>query len=201
VLGGGLGERYASSSTGALTRSSTRPLVDDVGNGAAVRAGAQQNVRTRARCNEEALRVRHRCGCRRAAATAIARSIVFSNPNLLDCSLSHLAGWLWSQQQVSQVYYNVAKAEVQKPPPITSIHEPGDKATTTALTMASQGGVRNGLIGARALLSGQQRRQGVGVLRATCQILPLPISRYRFKFQSNLVWDSIRSISNFCFQF
>jgi hypothetical protein len=34
-----------------------------------------------------------------------------------------------------------------------------------------------------------------------CQILPLPISRYRFKFQSNLVWDSIKSISNFCFQF
>jgi hypothetical protein len=27
------------------------------------------------------------------------------------------------------------------------------------------------------------------------------ISRYRFKFQSNLVWDSIKSISNFCFQF
>jgi hypothetical protein len=26
-------------------------------------------------------------------------------------------------------------------------------------------------------------------------------SRYRFKFQSNLVWDSIKSISNFCFQF
>jgi hypothetical protein len=25
--------------------------------------------------------------------------------------------------------------------------------------------------------------------------------RYRFKFQSNLVWDSIKSISNFCFQF
>jgi hypothetical protein len=34
-----------------------------------------------------------------------------------------------------------------------------------------------------------------------CQILPLPFSRYRFKFQSNLVWDSIKSISNFCFQF
>jgi hypothetical protein len=34
-----------------------------------------------------------------------------------------------------------------------------------------------------------------------CQIFPLPISRYRFKFQSNLVWDSIKSISNFCFQF
>jgi hypothetical protein len=34
-----------------------------------------------------------------------------------------------------------------------------------------------------------------------CQILPLPISRYRFKFQSNLVWDSIKSMSNFCFQF
>jgi hypothetical protein len=34
-----------------------------------------------------------------------------------------------------------------------------------------------------------------------CQILPLPISRYRSKFQSNLVWDSIKSISNFCFQF
>ena len=34
-----------------------------------------------------------------------------------------------------------------------------------------------------------------------CQILPLPISRYRFKFQSNFVWDSIKSISNFCFQF
>jgi hypothetical protein len=26
----------------------------------------------------------------------------------------------------------------------------------------------------------------------SCQILPLPISRYRFKFQSNLVWDSIK---------
>jgi hypothetical protein len=26
-----------------------------------------------------------------------------------------------------------------------------------------------------------------------CQILPLPICRYRFKFQSNLVWDSIKS--------
>jgi hypothetical protein len=25
--------------------------------------------------------------------------------------------------------------------------------------------------------------------------------RYRFKFQSNLVWDSIKPISNFCFQF
>jgi hypothetical protein len=25
--------------------------------------------------------------------------------------------------------------------------------------------------------------------------------RYRFEFQSNLVWDSIKSISNFCFQF
>jgi hypothetical protein len=35
----------------------------------------------------------------------------------------------------------------------------------------------------------------------TCQILPLPICRYRFKFQSNLFWDSIKSISNFCFQF
>jgi hypothetical protein len=34
-----------------------------------------------------------------------------------------------------------------------------------------------------------------------CQILPLPISRYRFKFQSNLVLDSIKSISNLCFQF
>jgi hypothetical protein len=34
-----------------------------------------------------------------------------------------------------------------------------------------------------------------------CQILPLPISRYRFKFQSNLVWISIKSMSNFCFQF
>jgi hypothetical protein len=38
-------------------------------------------------------------------------------------------------------------------------------------------------------------------VRPPCQILPLPISRYRFKFQSNLVWDSIKSISNFCFQF
>ena len=26
-------------------------------------------------------------------------------------------------------------------------------------------------------------------------------TRVRFKFQSNLVWDSIKSISNFCFQF
>jgi hypothetical protein len=34
-----------------------------------------------------------------------------------------------------------------------------------------------------------------------CQILPLPISRYRFNFQSNLIWDSIKSISNFCFEF
>jgi hypothetical protein len=32
-----------------------------------------------------------------------------------------------------------------------------------------------------------------------CQILPLPISRYRFKFQSDLVWDLIQPISNFCF--
>jgi hypothetical protein len=40
-----------------------------------------------------------------------------------------------------------------------------------------------------------------GALPPVCQILPLPISRYRFKFQSNLVWDSIKSISNFCFQF
>jgi hypothetical protein len=39
------------------------------------------------------------------------------------------------------------------------------------------------------------------LLLPLCQILPLPISRYRFKFQSNLVWDSIKSISNFCFQF
>jgi hypothetical protein len=31
--------------------------------------------------------------------------------------------------------------------------------------------------------------------------LPLPISRYRFKFQSNLVWGSIKPISTFCFQF
>jgi hypothetical protein len=30
-----------------------------------------------------------------------------------------------------------------------------------------------------------------------CQILP----RYRFEFQSNLVWDLIKPISNFCFQF
>ena len=34
-----------------------------------------------------------------------------------------------------------------------------------------------------------------------CQILPATDSRYRFKFQSNLVWDSIKPISNFCFQF
>ena len=38
-------------------------------------------------------------------------------------------------------------------------------------------------------------------LAAACQIFPLPISRYRFKFQSELGWDSIKSISNFCFQF
>jgi hypothetical protein len=36
-------------------------------------------------------------------------------------------------------------------------------------------------------------------LSLTYQILPLPISRYRFKFQSNLVCDSIKPISNFCF--
>jgi hypothetical protein len=41
----------------------------------------------------------------------------------------------------------------------------------------------------------------VGVVWQVRQILPLPISSYRFKFQSNLVWDSIKSISNFCFQF
>jgi hypothetical protein len=35
-----------------------------------------------------------------------------------------------------------------------------------------------------------------------CQILPLPISRYRFKFQSNLVWDSIKNQSaTFAFNF
>ena len=38
-------------------------------------------------------------------------------------------------------------------------------------------------------------------LPPSCQISPLPISHYRSKFQSNLVWDSIKSISNFCFQF
>jgi hypothetical protein len=27
---------------------------------------------------------------------------------------------------------------------------------------------------------------------STCQILPLPISRYRFKFQSTFLWDSIK---------
>ena len=49
-------------------------------------------------------------------------------------------------------------------------------------------------------LNGHQPPRGGAALMA-CQILPLPISRYRFKFQSNLVWDSIKSISNFCFQF
>jgi hypothetical protein len=43
--------------------------------------------------------------------------------------------------------------------------------------------------------------RGEGGAAKRCQILPLPICRYRFKFQSNLVWDSIKSISNFCFQF
>jgi hypothetical protein len=42
---------------------------------------------------------------------------------------------------------------------------------------------------------------GFEMVVQVCQILPLPISRYRFKFQSNLVCDSIKSISNFCFQF
>jgi hypothetical protein len=32
-----------------------------------------------------------------------------------------------------------------------------------------------------------------------CQILPLPIPRYRLKFQINLVWDLIKPISNFAF--
>jgi hypothetical protein len=45
-------------------------------------------------------------------------------------------------------------------------------------------------------------RRAVLPLQLQCQILPLPISRYHsFKFQSNLVWDSIKPISNCCFQF
>ena len=36
-----------------------------------------------------------------------------------------------------------------------------------------------------------------GQARPPCQILPLPISHYRFTFQSNLVWDLIKPICNF----
>jgi hypothetical protein len=38
-------------------------------------------------------------------------------------------------------------------------------------------------------------------LPGACQIVPLPTPLYRFKFQSNLIWDSIKPISNFCFRF
>jgi hypothetical protein len=36
-------------------------------------------------------------------------------------------------------------------------------------------------------------------LHHPCQILPLPISRCRFKFQRDWVWDLIKPISNFAF--
>jgi hypothetical protein len=63
------------------------------------------------------------------------------------------------------------------------------------------GGARS--VSSDSALSGVSESEGrpCGVNVPECQILPLPISRYRFKFQSNLVWDSIKSISNFCFQF
>jgi hypothetical protein len=48
------------------------------------------------------------------------------------------------------------------------------------------------------LASGGQRYRSCGL---RCQILPLPVSSYRFKFQSNLVWDSIKSITTFAFNF
>jgi hypothetical protein len=56
---------------------------------------------------------------------------------------------------------------------------------------------RNGTNPAAFLRSGPS----AGSMTRACQILPLPSCRYRFKFQSNLVWDSIKSISNFYFQF
>jgi hypothetical protein len=45
------------------------------------------------------------------------------------------------------------------------------------------------------------RPEAALLLSAGCQILPPPISRYQFKFQSNLVWDLIKPKSNFCFRF
>jgi hypothetical protein len=46
-----------------------------------------------------------------------------------------------------------------------------------------------------------QRRVRRVQLRPACQILPLPTPATDFKLQSNLVWDLIKPISNFCFQF
>ena len=67
-------------------------------------------------------------------------------------------------------------------------------------------GLRRRDVVQKTALPDRQQRHRHGLLRHAplshaCQILPLPISSYRFKFQSNLVWDSIKSISNFCFQF
>ena len=37
--------------------------------------------------------------------------------------------------------------------------------------------------------------------RRSCQILPLPTSRDRFKSQSNLAWNSIELVGNFAFNY
>jgi hypothetical protein len=73
----------------------------------------------------------------------------------------------------------------------------GEHAQVEALLV---GHAAERVVGVSALAE-VRHQLGEVVLRPRCQILPLPISRYRFKFQSNLVWDSIKSISNFCFQF
>jgi hypothetical protein len=47
----------------------------------------------------------------------------------------------------------------------------------------------------------QHRSQDALALRRRCQIYPLPICRYRFPIQSNLVWNLIKPVSNFAFNF
>jgi hypothetical protein len=52
-----------------------------------------------------------------------------------------------------------------------------------------------------AVADGRDGAHGGGGERLLPWQLHVRFCRYRFKLQSNLVWDSIKSISNFCFQF
>ena len=54
----------------------------------------------------------------------------------------------------------------------------------------------------RALTQAAQvRADAHGAARHIAERENVRFCRYRFKFQSNLVWESIKSISNFYFQF
>jgi hypothetical protein len=76
-------------------------------------------------------------------------------------------------------------------------------------TVAHLKGVQNTIELAKGITWGHRAQEGVGCTTTrrcsmgswSCAVLHVRFCRYRFKFQSNLVWDSIKSISNFCFQF